>query len=448
MPAGAAPRPAAVEARGWGWRHASRKAWAVRDASFRIEPGERVLLLGASGSGKSTLLHGLAGVLGGADEGEQAGSLLIDGVPAAAGRGRAGLVLQDPDAQVILARVGDDVAFGCENLGIPRARDLAARARGARRGRARRPARPTDQGALGRAEAAARTRGAARDAAGPRAARRADGEPGSRRRRRGEGCGDCASRHASRDPRGRGAPGRGVAAGRVARHRPRRRRRGRRRASGRGARTGGSRPRCARRLGSGHPSRPSTGTGARGRRDAAVGRAACRGARGRASRGFRDLSGGARRRRPRDHRAQWSGQVDTRPDPRGTSAAGIRNPHRRARSRGRCRTVADPLALAAAAHPDRDRVPGPGAPAAREDRPRGARGRAAGARTRGRRDRGAGRRAARATAAGSARAGQPVHAVRGREASPDGRRRASLFFFFFFFFFLGHRSTCTAGRAA
>lgn len=114
------PRPAAVEARGWGWRHASRKAWAVTDASFRIEPGERVLLLGASGAGKSTLLHGLAGVLGGDEEGEWAGELLVDGVPAARARGRAGLVLQDPDAQVILARVGDDVAFGCENLGVPR----------------------------------------------------------------------------------------------------------------------------------------------------------------------------------------------------------------------------------------------------------------------------------------------------------------------------------------
>src|SRR5690606_22674388 len=34
-------------------------------------------------------------------------------------RGRAGLVLQDPDAQVILPRIGDDVAFGCENLGVP-----------------------------------------------------------------------------------------------------------------------------------------------------------------------------------------------------------------------------------------------------------------------------------------------------------------------------------------
>jgi energy-coupling factor transporter ATP-binding protein EcfA2 len=115
-----APRPAVVEARGWGWRHAGRSTWALRDVSLRIEQGERVLLLGASGSGKSTLLHGLAGVLGGDEEGDAFGELTIDGMPPAAARGRAGLVLQDPDAQVILARVGDDVAFGCENLAVPR----------------------------------------------------------------------------------------------------------------------------------------------------------------------------------------------------------------------------------------------------------------------------------------------------------------------------------------
>ena len=76
-----------------------------------------MLLLGESGAGKSTLLRALAGVLA-PDEGDAEGSLLIDG--AAPAPGRAGLVLQDPDSQVILARVGDDVAFGCENLGVAR----------------------------------------------------------------------------------------------------------------------------------------------------------------------------------------------------------------------------------------------------------------------------------------------------------------------------------------
>ncbi len=111
---------ATVHARGWSWRYATRRRWAVSDASFRIEPGERVLLLGASGAGKSTLLRGLAGVLGDEDEGEQRGELTVDGASPSALRGRTGLVLQDPDTQVVLARVGDDVAFGCENLGVPR----------------------------------------------------------------------------------------------------------------------------------------------------------------------------------------------------------------------------------------------------------------------------------------------------------------------------------------
>ncbi|KXB50380.1 energy-coupling factor ABC transporter ATP-binding protein [Corynebacterium sp. MC-04] len=113
--------PARVVAEGFGWRHAGRRQPALADVNFRIEPGEKVLLLGTSGSGKSTLMAGMAGVLGDSDDGDYAGRLLINGVDARSVRGQVGLVLQDPDSQVISSRVGDDIAFGCENLGFPRA---------------------------------------------------------------------------------------------------------------------------------------------------------------------------------------------------------------------------------------------------------------------------------------------------------------------------------------
>lgn len=126
-----AVRPARVTARGWGWRHAGRSRPAVNALDLDISPGERVLLLGPSGSGKSTLLHALAGVLGdnaagapdgaGDEDSDETGTLLIDGAAPRSQRGRAGLVQQDPETQVVLSRLGDDVAFGAENLSVPAA---------------------------------------------------------------------------------------------------------------------------------------------------------------------------------------------------------------------------------------------------------------------------------------------------------------------------------------
>jgi energy-coupling factor transport system ATP-binding protein len=101
---------AVIRLAGFGWRYAGRRAWAVRDVDLRIERGERVLLLGLSGAGKSTLLAALAGLLT-EDSGERAGELSVDG--------RAGILFQDPQTQLVMARCGDDVAFGPENLGVP-----------------------------------------------------------------------------------------------------------------------------------------------------------------------------------------------------------------------------------------------------------------------------------------------------------------------------------------
>ncbi|MFI7544894.1 ABC transporter ATP-binding protein [Actinoplanes sp. NPDC049599] len=109
-----------VVLRGFGWRHAGRKAWAVRGVDLRIAHGERVLLLGPSGAGKSTLLAALAGLLPD-DSGEAEGTVEIDGLDPRKARERVGIVFQDPQTQLVMARSGDDVAFGLENRGVPAA---------------------------------------------------------------------------------------------------------------------------------------------------------------------------------------------------------------------------------------------------------------------------------------------------------------------------------------
>jgi energy-coupling factor transporter ATP-binding protein EcfA2 len=119
LAAAAAPRPAAIEASGWGWRHAGRSSWALQGIDLHVDPGERILLLGPSGAGKSTLLLGLAGLLSATGGAESEGRLLLDGRPPVEARDRVAILFQDPDSQLVMGRAGDDVAFGLENRCVP-----------------------------------------------------------------------------------------------------------------------------------------------------------------------------------------------------------------------------------------------------------------------------------------------------------------------------------------
>lgn len=112
--------PGRIEVEHLTWRPAGRAAPVLPGLDLTVEPGEKVLLAGASGSGKSTLLRALAGLLLADDVGELHGTVRVGGRAPQEVPGSVGLLLQDPSAAVVAGRVGRDVAFGLENLRVPR----------------------------------------------------------------------------------------------------------------------------------------------------------------------------------------------------------------------------------------------------------------------------------------------------------------------------------------
>ena len=89
---------------------------SLYDVSLRIEPGERVAIIGPNGSGKSTLLMCINGLL------QAQGEVRFEGRPVSPSnlkdlRGRLGLVFQNPDDQLFMPTLADDLAFGPINLG-------------------------------------------------------------------------------------------------------------------------------------------------------------------------------------------------------------------------------------------------------------------------------------------------------------------------------------------
>ncbi|GGM22063.1 putative ABC transporter ATP-binding protein [Micromonospora sonchi] len=101
---------------------------ALRGVDLTVARGERVALLGPNGAGKTTLVLHLNGILAATE-----GSIAVGGLPVSPDRAtlaeirrRVGIVFQDPDDQLFLPTVAEDVAFGPANLGL-RGAELAAR---------------------------------------------------------------------------------------------------------------------------------------------------------------------------------------------------------------------------------------------------------------------------------------------------------------------------------
>ena len=93
---------------------------ALSDLDLRVEPGQFVTIIGHNGSGKSTLVKLLTAI-----QYPTEGAIRIDGTPVDEAnrwliRRKVSVVFQDPDDQLVMNRVEDDVAFGPENLGLPR----------------------------------------------------------------------------------------------------------------------------------------------------------------------------------------------------------------------------------------------------------------------------------------------------------------------------------------
>lgn len=116
----ARPGAAALDVRGLAFAYPDGRQ-VLHGVTLRVERGERVAILGPNGAGKTTLVLHLNGTLAAG-----LGSVAVDGLPVLKAnlkeiRRRVGIVFQDPDDQLFMPTVFDDIAFGPVNLGYGKA---------------------------------------------------------------------------------------------------------------------------------------------------------------------------------------------------------------------------------------------------------------------------------------------------------------------------------------
>lgn len=108
------------------FQYRTRPEPAIQNVSFALKPGEMLLIAGSSGCGKTTLARCINGLIPRSYRGKRDGRVLLHGKDVAEMQiadvaQTVGTLLQDPERQIVASNVFNEVAFGPENLGLPRA---------------------------------------------------------------------------------------------------------------------------------------------------------------------------------------------------------------------------------------------------------------------------------------------------------------------------------------
>ena len=107
------------------FQYRTRPELAIENISFELKPGEMLLIAGSSGCGKTTLARCINGLIPRSYRGKREGQVLLHGkdvagIPLAEVAQIVGTLLQDPERQIVASNVYNEIAFGPENLGLPR----------------------------------------------------------------------------------------------------------------------------------------------------------------------------------------------------------------------------------------------------------------------------------------------------------------------------------------
>ena len=107
------------------FQYRTRPELAIENISFDLKPGEMLLIAGSSGCGKTTLARCINGLIPRSYGGKREGGVLLHGkdvaeIPLAEVAQIVGTLLQDPERQIVASNVYNEIAFGPENLGLPR----------------------------------------------------------------------------------------------------------------------------------------------------------------------------------------------------------------------------------------------------------------------------------------------------------------------------------------